>query len=156
MFEWCEVVCIRSAVYFSRFQLSFIQSVVCSHLLLLTLCLCCFCQWWRLSCVPSRHVAVVTGVKGRMKEQVPSLFYPPPQHSLLLSHCLSVLLHWITLLHPLQHLSSPCRLSLRRKAWRMWSIFLHPFINWLSLASCCVCRPHSCQWKWDENIENDI
>lgn len=34
-----------------------------------------FCQRRRLSGVPSRHVAVATGVKGRMKEQVPSLFF---------------------------------------------------------------------------------
>lgn len=47
-----------------------------------------------------------------------TLFSPPtlsPTRSLSLSRHLSVQLSWITRLHPLQHLSSFCHLSLRRK-----------------------------------------
>lgn len=39
-----------------------------------------FCHQHHLPGVPSRHVAVATGVKGWMKEQVPSLF-PLPSSS---------------------------------------------------------------------------
>lgn len=68
-----------------RCLLSTLSSLIHTHILssLLSFALthspllCCFCQWWHLSWVPSRHVAVATGVKGWMKEQAPSLYFLP-------------------------------------------------------------------------------
>lgn len=76
-----------------------------------------------LSPLPSSHVAEATGIKGWIKEQVPSNFFPPPN---FLSHRLSVWLHRITLLHPLLHLLSFCHLTLMRRVLHPGSTF---FIN---------------------------
>ena len=76
--RWCRLwICCRLSALLALIHthsLSALLSFALTHFLLL----CCLCQWWRLSWVPSRHVAVVTGVKGRMKEQAPS---PSPRHT---------------------------------------------------------------------------
>lgn len=94
--------------------------------------LCCFCQWWRLSWVPSRHVAVATGVKGRMKEQVPSLFFSPfflfplPNLPLLIPAPLcvaptgSLASIYSYICHPFFFFFFFCRLTLRREKCCIW------------------------------------
>lgn len=100
-----------------------------------------FCPWLCISPVPCRHVALATGVKGRMKERAASPPNTTPSRvSISLSRHLSVRLRWITPLRLLSHLSSFCHLTLRRKALQAGSAFL---INWRSGAPRRAPRPRT-------------
>lgn len=105
--------------------------------------LCCFCRRRCLSWVPSRHVAVATGVKGA--DEISKCHrFPPPANShcpntYLCSSTASLPSIFATICHPFVAFRSGGKHCIYGAS------IPHSFINRLSRSSCCVCRPHSCQ-----------